>query len=665
MKKLSLTFLLVVVFSLTCKQEAEVKSLSEDRNQKNSSPHFALLVGINSYANLPSMYQLEGCVNDVNLMKKLLIEVFQFDSTHIRTLTDESATRENIINEFEKFLIHNARKEGQALFYYSGHGAQMTDLNRDEADGYDETIVPHDSRDKKKRVIDIPDDKLGELLGKLTQKCKNVTVMFDCCHSGSGVRGEIAKPRQLPKLELEGPKTRAEAITTDGPSGFLPPASNYVHISACKDREYALEYAGHGVLTYFFNRVVRNNPNATYREIMHKVREDVAFDHPTQTPQLEGVRRDAPIFRDLGHVEEFIEVVDVKEDKVQLSAGMAHNVTEGSIYALYESGTTTPENNEDNYLGEVKITQVNPFTSWAQFEEKKGSHFKNAAAFETAHHYGDMQMAVRLNLKDEPDLQAKVEQAFAEHKDKEDLIKVVSDKAKYDINIRFENDKLILERPDLTQLKKLEPDDNSIKYSLIDILTTEARRMNVFKLENQKSKLTVDMKLERWEDVDENITPVNKLEIEETEGGQRVLNEGDIIRLTIKNTSRKSLYPYLLDIGTGGNISLLFPAEGAEDSPLNPGESIQTSLMQITPPEGLNALKLIATTIPTDFSVLTQQGYRSIDPTQTAQRGLDSPLGKLLSAAWGGKRDVKKLKPKKIEDWTTDMISFYIRAEEK
>jgi hypothetical protein len=279
-------------------KEVEVKSQPDNLSDEIKSPNFALLIGIDEYSNLADRFQLGGCVNDVKLMNRLLIEKFQFAPQNIRVLIDKNATRQNIIDEFEGFLIKNAQEDGQALFYYSGHGSRMTDLNSDEPDAYDETIVPYNSRDKKKKVIDIPDDKLRELLWKLTQKCKNVTFILDCCHSGSGVRGQVAVPKQVPALELDQPKTRVEAIIEERASGFLPPDPNYVLISACKDNEYAYEYNGYGVLTYAFNDVVRKYPKATYREIMYKVCERVAFEHPSQHPQLEGKRRDATVFGD-------------------------------------------------------------------------------------------------------------------------------------------------------------------------------------------------------------------------------------------------------------------------------------------------------------------------------------------------------------------------------
>ena len=110
------------------------------------------------------------------MMERLLWEKFQFNKANILVLKDEEATRENILRQFNDFLIARASPDAQAVFYYSGHGSQMTDLNADEMDDLDETIVPHDARGPANKIHDISDDELGALLAKLSEKSNNVTV---------------------------------------------------------------------------------------------------------------------------------------------------------------------------------------------------------------------------------------------------------------------------------------------------------------------------------------------------------------------------------------------------------------------------------------------------------------------------------------------------------
>jgi hypothetical protein len=88
---------------------------------QNTPRKLALLVEINSYRKHP----LEGCVNDMELQRQLLIHRFGFNPKGIYTLFDQEATREGILTAFEEHLIKQA-KPGYVLAYnYSGHGSRI------------------------------------------------------------------------------------------------------------------------------------------------------------------------------------------------------------------------------------------------------------------------------------------------------------------------------------------------------------------------------------------------------------------------------------------------------------------------------------------------------------------------------------------------------------
>jgi hypothetical protein len=73
-------------------------------------------------------------------------------------------------------------KSGDNLFlHYSGHGAQTPDLNHDEEDGFDETLVPCDYE----RSGQIVDDEIHDIVCKSLPKGVRLTAVMDCCHSGS------------------------------------------------------------------------------------------------------------------------------------------------------------------------------------------------------------------------------------------------------------------------------------------------------------------------------------------------------------------------------------------------------------------------------------------------------------------------------------------------
>ena len=141
----------------------------------------ALLIGVSNYeANLPP---LAGSRNDVMLIRELLVHKFGFDRANIEVLIDEQATRDKIFAAVGA-LSERAAPEDIVLIHFSGHGSQAPDTNGDEPDGFDETILPHDSRTPG--IADITDDELNALLSRF--ESGSVVVILDSCHSGTGTR---------------------------------------------------------------------------------------------------------------------------------------------------------------------------------------------------------------------------------------------------------------------------------------------------------------------------------------------------------------------------------------------------------------------------------------------------------------------------------------------
>ena len=83
---------------------------------------------------------------------------------------------------FVSDLVGLSTAAGDAVFtHYSGHGGKLRDQDGDEADGYDETLVPLDYA-KRGQIRD--DDLYKELVLPLPAGVIMTSVM-DCCHSGT------------------------------------------------------------------------------------------------------------------------------------------------------------------------------------------------------------------------------------------------------------------------------------------------------------------------------------------------------------------------------------------------------------------------------------------------------------------------------------------------
>ena len=184
------------------------------------SGKLALLVGIDKY-DIPA-YELHGCVNDALDMQDLLVNHFGFAKDDTLILKDSDATHSNIVESFRKHLIERAEKDAVVVFQYSGHGSQMRDQpGGDEADDYDESIVPADSRTGPDK-FDIRDDQLNGLFRELSVRTKNITFVLDSCHSGTGVKGRgnarrIEKDDRSAPPHSPGKSTRAVVSTRNRP----------------------------------------------------------------------------------------------------------------------------------------------------------------------------------------------------------------------------------------------------------------------------------------------------------------------------------------------------------------------------------------------------------------------------------------------------------------
>src|SRR6266480_897551 len=151
----------------------------------------ALLIGINNYAAVP---RLRGSVNDVETMRQVLVSRWGFAERNITMLTDERATRAGILRALDQ-LVKESGPSDTVYFHFSGHGSQVKDLNGDEEDGLDETIIPQDGRSGD--VRDIIDDELDEIFARM--KPRSVMIVLDSCHSGTATRAADIRTRSVPQ----------------------------------------------------------------------------------------------------------------------------------------------------------------------------------------------------------------------------------------------------------------------------------------------------------------------------------------------------------------------------------------------------------------------------------------------------------------------------------
>ena len=108
----------------------------------------AVLVGCN-YPSWGIQNQLYGCVNDVWVMHKILVEKYGFSEYNIKLLIDTDdkypkPTGITICRALQE-LIGQSKPGDVHFFHYSGHGVRLpAETGEDDDTGYDECIVPCD-----------------------------------------------------------------------------------------------------------------------------------------------------------------------------------------------------------------------------------------------------------------------------------------------------------------------------------------------------------------------------------------------------------------------------------------------------------------------------------------------------------------------------------------
>ena len=671
----------------------------------DSRNRWALLIGINEYPLLKPRGQLTGCVNDVEVMSRTLQQQFGFPGDHMTILRNAEATRDGILAAMNG-LMERVGKDDVVVFHYSGHGSRMTDREGDEEDGFDETIMPCDSGRREHPNRDITDDEIYLWLQKLTAVTPYVTLIFDCCHSGTIVRGELDVTNtdmyvpegrwfdpddrlvsQLPPSPVGSLARSALEGSSTGPSGWLPLGERYAVIAGCSAKEcsYEVQVGGesagvrHGALTHFLTQeLVKARSGFTYRDIFERCSPRVTALYPQQHPQLEGAW-DREIFG-IRTIEPMV-FVGVRErtgDRVTLDAGASCGLTAGSRWAVYPSGTKRVDD-EVKSLGLIEISTVRAVTSEAKVVEETGpgAVAVGTRAVEQDHCVGETRLKVEVVAGEDP---WRSSSYVLGRIDQSKLLRRALPEETADIQVRIlpaghhlagGEESWLAVAPDGTPLfSPRRRSDFDAVDRLLEDLENEARTRRVLDLRNDGSALTgwVDFKLLRRLAHDRFEEP------ELDEDGEPVFFDGDQIVLEITNRHDLPLFFYVLNLGVSGAVGLMYPVRGAQ-KPLAPGMtfrpgsrngdeidlSISGEILQLwsklerSSLEGREVMKLFATTHEADFSSLFKPGHR--------RSGGSNSLDDVLAATFGGGyRDARVRNQELREDWITIERGYRLRA---
>jgi len=249
---------------------------------------------------------LTGVDNDINSIEAAL-DRWQFTSVRCEA---EAATRAGILDACER-LIADARPEDAVVVFYSGHGAYCRPAMRaapgERPDPAMQFIVPWDIDDSTDGDFrGITSVEFSVLFARLTDRTRNLTVAFDCCHSAHMTRddGRHLFPKALGRVVTyetvvdHYARLRLQA----GQLGRFLSQSNphAVRLVACTDEQSAYEATNaNGVqsglftdaLTRALTEAHTQGLQVSWATVVDRIRDQVLSFYPAQRPEAEGPAR--------------------------------------------------------------------------------------------------------------------------------------------------------------------------------------------------------------------------------------------------------------------------------------------------------------------------------------------------------------------------------------
>lgn len=199
----------------------------------------ALLIGCN-YPGTSS--ELKGCHNDVDHMEEYL-KKHNYECTIMKDEpnSSNSPTKQNIIKTMTNLILSGST---HVFIHYSGHGSYVKDYSGDEKDGRDECLVPCDYSYSGL----ITDDQIRAIIS-LAPKSLNISCIFDCCHSGTGMDLGWNVYKRI----------RGDYVLINS-NQYKDTECNVVMLSGCQDEQYSADAwqdgKFQGAMTWAFLKVV-------------------------------------------------------------------------------------------------------------------------------------------------------------------------------------------------------------------------------------------------------------------------------------------------------------------------------------------------------------------------------------------------------------------------
>ncbi len=153
-------------------------SMDKTRVNRPIKDKWALVIGVSKFAD--SSINLKYAAKDAQDFREYLLKEAKFAPDHVHLLTDEQATRENILDSVgDKWLPRVANPDDLVLIYISSHGSpSKVDLN-----GVNYLVAYNTDKDHL-YATGVPMQEFVKMI-KERVHADRIVLMMDACHSGA------------------------------------------------------------------------------------------------------------------------------------------------------------------------------------------------------------------------------------------------------------------------------------------------------------------------------------------------------------------------------------------------------------------------------------------------------------------------------------------------
>jgi len=595
----------------------------------------ALLIGIADYHRpgmTDSWVSLDGTENDVETMAEVLEE----KGFEVSRLVDEEATHDGILQAIRTELVDSTTKEDIVVFYFSGHGQQIRDdVDRDETDGYDESIVPYDHSGIGDPSRNVRDDDLAPLFSRLTSGTKHFVAIFDSCHSGTASRGVRRAKGRGPVSPPATTPLPADAVDEDEALGAL------VVLAAARSDEQAYEWkdlAGgevYGAFTYGLADALRSaSPSATYADVMRQVAARMPSMGTSQRPMLSGDGDRRVLSGEFQPRVQSLAVEPIsRTSATRVRGGTLDGLRIGAELALFAPGAGR-EALEAELAGapRVVVKRASAIGAWIfPSPERRAALSAEFSAGARALLVGvppDEALRVMSEVH-AGSLGTWFDGAEGADRDPDPLVEIVpwsAESTEYDLAFRVEGrpsgggeaDQQVVTAIDATgaavgmPIGPADPVVHAIPLEhenlagvLAQTVRAESRRRRILGLEaigpNEALDvhLAVELMAAEYDGFD-SCVPTERLEREVARGPVTTIPLGRCFRFRVRNEDQRPVFVHVLALDPNGRVSVVFPRALERENRIPPGREIAVGEAYASEPRGESTMKLIAAVEPID-----------------------------------------------------------------